>query len=188
VILAAAAFVIGALVVGGVVASRDPAPVASSADAGTPSPIEETPSPSTEPYVNERGGYSVGLPTGWRARGDGPATNLRGPDDEAAVSIGPLDAASLSSASRALLRALREGYEDVEVASRNRQEVAGASARAVAGTAVNRQGARLRFLVIAVRGEGRYFGINVFAPESSDPAQVLPAVQTIVSTFEIARS
>ena len=186
-ILAAAAFVIGALLVVAVVTSRDPAPVASPEEAVTPSPSQEAP-PLTDPYVNERGGYSFELPADWRARGVGQTTNLRGPDDEAAVSIGPVDAGSLSSASRSLLSALREGYESVEVASRNRQEVAGAPARAVAGTAVNLQGARLRFLTIAVDGRGRYFGINVFAPESSDPAQVLPAVQTIVSTFEIARS
>ena len=161
--------------------------MASPEDVVTPSPSAEAP-PLTDPYVNERGGYSFELPAGWRARGLGETTNLRGPGDQAAVSIGPVDARSLGSASRSLLGALREGYEDVEIANRNRQEVAGAPARAVAGTAVNQQGARLRFLAIAVNGGGRFYGINVFAPESSDPAQVLPAVQTIVSTFEIARS
>ena len=186
-ILAAAAFVIGALLVVAVVTSRDPAPVETPGVVATPSPSEAA-SPLTDPYVNERGGYSFELPAGWRARGVGASTNLRGPDDEAALSIGPVDARSVASASRSLLGALREGYEDVEIASRNRQEVAGSPARAVAGTAVNRQGAKLRFLTIAVSGDGRFYGINVFAPESSDPALVLPAVQMIVSTFEIARS
>jgi len=40
-----------------------------------------------EPYVNERGGYALRLPRGWKAEADGPQTLIRSYDRLVAISI-----------------------------------------------------------------------------------------------------
>ena len=42
-----------------------------------------------EPYVNERGGYALLLPRGWKADADGPQTLIRSYDRLVAISIAP---------------------------------------------------------------------------------------------------
>ncbi|MDX6583775.1 MAG: hypothetical protein QOI10_2959 [Solirubrobacterales bacterium] len=58
-------------------------------------PPKETRDPLPErpqewgPYVNERGGYALLLPRGWKAEADGPRTLIRSYDRLVAISIAP---------------------------------------------------------------------------------------------------
>ena len=136
-------------------------------------------------YRNEAGNFSFSHPPEWEVRARDVRTNLKAPGDAAVMSIGPLSAGSLESASDELLTALRDGYERVRVSRRQDSSVGDLPARAVAGRAVNERGARLRFLVIAIEAPEGCFGITVFTPETSDPATVLPPAQAIVSSFRV---
>jgi hypothetical protein len=42
-----------------------------------------------KPYVNERGGYALRLPRGWKAEADGPQTLVRSYDRLVAISVAP---------------------------------------------------------------------------------------------------
>ncbi len=54
----------------------------------TRDPLPERPK-DWEPYVNERGGYALLLPRGWKADPDGPQTLIRSFDRLVAISIAP---------------------------------------------------------------------------------------------------
>ncbi len=54
----------------------------------TREPLPERPK-EWEPYVNERGGYALLLPRGWKAEADGPQTLIRSYDRLVAISIAP---------------------------------------------------------------------------------------------------
>ena len=54
----------------------------------TRDPLPERPK-DWEPYVNERGGYALLLPRGWKAEADGPRTLIRAFDRLVAISIAP---------------------------------------------------------------------------------------------------
>jgi predicted Zn-dependent protease len=143
-----------------------------------------TPVVQTKDFVNERGGYGFSYPEGWKVEADGPRTNLVGPGHEAVMSMGPIPAESLDDASRDLVASINQGYGNVKVRGGDDSAVGELPANAIAGTATNDQGAKIRFLVIAIEDEGRFYAINIFTTESSDPATVLPPAQAIVSSFK----
>ncbi|MGI8774911.1 MAG: hypothetical protein ACR2KQ_07860 [Actinomycetota bacterium] len=160
--------------------ARSPTPL----EEGSPYPSPAEPLVESERFVNKRGGYRFSLPEGWKANKKGPRTELRGPKRVAAMSIAPIKTHSLKKVSRSLVRSIRAGYSKVKVEGRENSPIGELRSRAVAGRAVNERGAKLRFLAIAIKGSKRFFGVGVFTPRSSDPSQVVPAVQTIVSSFE----
>ena len=72
-----------------------------------------------EPYVNDRGGYALLLPRGWKAEADGPQTLIRSYDRLVAISIAPdrSDAAretpieDYASNTADQLRGFKDGFE-----------------------------------------------------------------------------
>jgi hypothetical protein len=73
-----------------------------------------------EHYVNERGGYALRLPRGWRAEADGPQTLVRSYDRLVAISIAadrsdaaretPIEDYATNTADQ--LRGFEDGFED----------------------------------------------------------------------------
>ena len=82
------------IVVAGCGGSGDDSSLPSTVTAPTPPPKEtRDPLPERpkdwEPYVNERGGYALLLPRGWKAEADGPQTLIRSFDRLVAISMAP---------------------------------------------------------------------------------------------------
>jgi ketosteroid isomerase-like protein len=90
-----------ALAIAGCGGSDDETPSSTTTTAPKPPPKETRDAlpgkpEDWQPYVNERGGYALRLPRGWKAEADGPQTLIRSYDRLVAISI----AADRSDAAR----------------------------------------------------------------------------------------
>lgn len=142
--------------------------------------------PQSSRHTNEVGGYSFLRPAGWEVSERGTISELTGPDRDVIVSFGLGPDGSLQGASAAFTASIEEAYDEVEPEGPRREDFAGRPAVVVGGSAVNDAGVAVRFLAITISLERRNYAISVFVADTSDPVQVLPAVEDIVASFEAA--
>lgn len=62
--------------------------------------------------------------------------------------------------------------------------IGGSLSLLVGGTATDTSGRRVRFLQISVGAEPQDYSITIVVPFKSDPEEVLPLVEEIVSSFD----
>jgi hypothetical protein len=140
--------------------------------------------PST--HVNALGGYSFEAPAGWMIQDRGSASRLTSPDQDVVVSFGAGRSGSLDDAVQALVESIRRVYANVNVGARQATEIGLRPAVMVSGSLENAAGVSVRFLGMAVRLGGQNRLIGVFVSQPADPAEVLPAVDDVIGSFEAA--
>jgi hypothetical protein len=126
-----------------------------------------------EPYVNERGGYALRLPRGWKAEADGPQALIRSYDRLVAISIAPdrSDAAretpifDYASNTADQLRGFENGFE----AKGTRPFDHHYEGVEVFGTGTSRDGVDQKASVIVLR-RGEIATITVFLTANAKPA------------------
>jgi hypothetical protein len=174
--------------------SRPPTPSALGPSATTPSvpspslptPSGATPSAQSARHTNEAAGYSFLRPAGWEVSGSGTVSRITSPDRDVTVSFGLGSDGGLGGSSADLAASIRDIYDGAELEGPRRDTIAGHPAVLVGGRAVNDSGVTVRFLAITLRVEDENYAISVFVSDASDPVTVLPAVEYIVASFEVA--
>jgi hypothetical protein len=135
---------------------------------------------------NKHGGYVFDRPKSWRARKEGSATTAFPRDRSVIVTFGRAPNGALRSASSKLLEEVVRSYEDPAVREQAQLDTIGEyQALTIAGEGTTKKGNVVNFLVIAIDAGRRNFGVTVFTPAGSDPIEVLPDVQQVVSSFRL---
>jgi hypothetical protein len=137
-------------------------------------------------HTNATAGYSFLQPPGWEVSESGTVSELTAPDHDVIVSFGLGPQGSLREASSEFTSSIEDAYDEVQLHGSRREEIAGRPAMVAGGSAVNDAEVAVRFLAITVRIEGEIYAISVFVAHASDPVRVLPAVEDIVASFEVA--
>lgn len=174
--------------------SRPPTPSVVEPGATTPSvpspslptPSGATPSAQSARHTNEAAGYSFLRPAGWEVSGSGTVSRITSPDRDVTVSFGLGSDGDLRGSSADLAASIQDIYQGAELEGPRRHTIAGHPAVLVGGRAVNDSGVTVRFLAITLRVEDENYAISVFVSDASDPVTVLPAVEYIVASFEVA--
>jgi hypothetical protein len=154
--------------------------------ASVPTPRGGTPSVQSARHTNEAAGYSFLRPAGWEIFGSGTVSRITSPDRDVTVSFGLGSDGSLRGSSADLADSIQDTYHDAELEGPRRDTIAEHPAVLVGGRAVNDSGVTFRFLAITLRVEEKNYAISVFVSDASDPVTVLPAVEYIVASFEVA--
>jgi hypothetical protein len=146
-----------------------------------------TPSPTvlSERHANATAGYSFLRPVGWEVSDSGTVSELTSPDHDVIVSFGLGPGGELPEASAAFTSSIEDAYDEVRLHEPRREEIAGRPAIVTGGSAVNDAEVAVRFLAITVGIDGETYAISVFVADASDPVRVLPAIEDIVSSFEV---
>lgn len=135
-------------------------------------------------YVNQARGYGFAYPRTWDRHETERVTRITSPDGGIIVSFGLGSPGDLATASSRLLRSLT-GLSDREQIGVRREAIGGFRSLLVSGIATDESGRSVRFLAISIQGESRNYAISIVVPRESDPAEVLPRLEEIVSSFEI---
>jgi hypothetical protein len=159
-----------------------------SAPSPTSPPPSSGPSPivQSERHTNAAAGYSFLRPAGWEVSELGTVSELTGPDHDVSVSFGLGPDGGLWDASADLAASIEDTYDGVLLEGPRREDIAGRPAIVVGGRAVNDAGVAVRFLAITMRVEDENYAISVFVADASDPVRVLPSVEDIIASFEVA--
>jgi hypothetical protein len=141
-------------------------------------------------HTNLLGGYAFAYPRTWTVEDEGAETELATPDGETVLSFGSGETLQVGNGegenpgAHDLLRSLGSIVEP-SVLGTAWQPVAGHRSFLVSGTADNRVGRSIRFLVIAIPGEQPTHAISIVVPAHSDPSRMLPRLERIVASFDI---
>lgn len=150
------------------------------------SPTAQNPTAQDARHTNGAAGYSFLHPAGWDVSDRGTVSELVGPDRDVNLSFGLGPEGDLREASSQFAASIAEAYDEVHLQGSRRESIAAHSAIVVGGTAVNQAGVGVRFLAISIGMDGRNYAISVFVADASDPVRVLPVVEDIISSFEVA--
>lgn len=146
---------------------------------------QASPSLQTRPLVSRKGGFSLRVPEGLRAKRNGRVVRLTSSDHELIVSVGPVSGGQLRAASRAFERQLRATYRGVNVLGRRSDRVDERAALTTYGRARGTGKVRLRFVVVHVKARPSNYAITVFTAAGSDPRRVLPVVNEVAGSFHV---
>lgn len=135
-------------------------------------------------YVNRVQGYGFTYPGTWDLREGARFTRIQSPNGRIVVSYRLWASGDLDVASSRLLDSLANAHTELELIGMTRERIGGSPSLIVSGTATNEAGRPVRFLAITIRGEPLNYAISIFVPRRSDPARVLPVIESIVSSFE----
>ena len=141
-------------------------------------------------HTNLLGGYAFTYPPTWTVEEEGAETELASPDGETVLSFGSGETLQVGDrggelpGGHDLLRSLGSIVEP-SVLGTAWQRVAGHRSFLVSGTADDRVGRSIRFLVIAIPGEQPTHAISIVVPAHSAPSQMLPRLERIVASFDI---
>ena len=150
-------------------------------------PSGATPSAQSARHTNEAAGYSFLRPAGWEVSGSGTVSRVTSPDSDVTVSFGLGSDGGLRGSSADLAASIQDIYHGAELLEGPRRDtIAGHPAVLVGGRAVTDSGVTVRFLAITLRVEDENYAISVFVSDAADPVTVLPAVEYIVASFEVA--
>jgi hypothetical protein len=175
--------------------SRPPTPSVLAPGATTPSvpspslptPSGATPSAQSARHTNEAAGYSFLRPAGWEVSGSGTVSRITSPDRDVTVSFGLGSDGGLRGSSADLTASIQDIYHGAELLEGPRRDtIAGHPAMLVGGRAVNDSRVTVRFLAITLRVGDENYAISVFVSDAADPVTVLPAVEYIVASVEVA--
>jgi hypothetical protein len=136
-------------------------------------------------YENRVQGYGFTYPGTWDLREAARFTRLQSPDGRIVASFRLWASGDLDVASSRLLDSLADAHRDLDLIGMTRERIDGSRSIIVSGTATNEAGRPVRFLAITIRGEPLNYAISIFVPRRSDPARVLPRLESIVSSFEL---
>lgn len=134
-------------------------------------------------YVNGPGGYAFRTPSSWELREVGPLAEIVSPNGDIVITFERRARGSLEEASERLVASLLETRSNSELVGQRRELIANSPALLVSGTATEDTGEAIRFLAITVRGEPRSYAISIIVPAGSNPEQVLPRIEEIVTSF-----
>jgi hypothetical protein len=134
-------------------------------------------------HVNRGGGYRFIYPRAWRLRDTGRTTRVISPDGTIGLSFRPR-AEGERGLSPSSLRPFDPELTDERVIGSRWELIGGSLSLLVGGTATEASGRRVRFLEISVGAEPHDYAITIVVPFASDPAEVLPRIEAIVSSFE----
>lgn len=135
-------------------------------------------------YKGSRGRYSLRYPVGWKVREKGSAVTITHPGRQVTLSAAPARQRRLKDATRELVRALAAQYRGLELAGTDVQSIGGRPAMLVGGTVRDRWDARLRFLVVTVKGERRNVSITVFTRQLK-PSKITADVDAMIESVRI---
>ena len=189
---AATAYIVGLLIGGGLIAALLIAvtiaflPSQAPPSATAPSPNADVALLDPSMHVNELGGYSFAAPAGWVIEDRGSASRLTSPDEDVVMSFGAGRSGSLDDALQALMDSIRRVYANVNVGAPQATEIDRRPALMVSGSLENAADVQVRFLGIAIQLGGQNRLIGVFVSQPADPAEVLPAVEDVIGSFEAA--
>jgi len=134
-------------------------------------------------HVSRAGGYRFVYPQTWGLRDEGRATRVTSPDGTVDLSFRPRpkDERGLSPSS---LRPIDPKLTHERVIGSRWELIGGSLSLLVGGTATDESGRRVRFLEISVGADPQDYAITIVVPFASDPGDVLPRIEAIVSSFE----
>jgi hypothetical protein len=141
-------------------------------------------------HTNLVGGYAFTYPRTWTVEELGAETDLASPDGETVLSFGSGatlqvgDGGGEHPGDQDLLGSFGSIVEP-SVLGTAWQQVAGHRSFLVSGTADDRVGRSIRFLVIAIPGERPTHAISIVVPAHSAPSRMLPRLERIVASFDI---
>lgn len=138
---------------------------------------------ATTDVTSEAGGYRLTVPADWRTTQDGRTTTVVSPGGEAVIRIGAGQAGTLPATAALFFQQVGRNYADVRYLGVEGQQIGDAPALVHAASGVNDGGARIRFLAITVEHQPANLAVAVFTGAGSDPATVLPRVNTVVDTL-----
>ncbi len=135
-------------------------------------------------YENRTGGYRFIYPQTWDLRNDGRFTQVTSPDGTIDLSFQPRPNGTQGLSASPLLRPSDPEHSHERLIGSRWELIGGSLSLLVGGTATDTSGRRVRFLQISVGAEPRDYSITIVVPFKSDPEEVLPLVEEIVSTFD----
>jgi hypothetical protein len=136
-------------------------------------------------YENRVQGFGFTYPRTWDLREGARFTRIQSPNGHIVASYRLWESGDLDVASSRLLDSIADAHPRLELIGMTRERIAGSRSIIVSGTATNEAGRPVRFLAITIRGEPLNYAISIFVPRRSDPARVLPRIESIVSSFEL---
>lgn len=151
--------------------------------ASDPAPELEPSAPEPTPYVNGAGGFAFRAPPSWDLREVGPLAEIVSPNGNIVITFERGARGSLEVASERLVGSLLETRSNSELIGQRRELIGDSRSILVSGTAREDTGEAIRFLAITVRGEPRNYAISIVVPAGSNPEQVLPQIEEIVTSF-----
>jgi hypothetical protein len=141
-------------------------------------------------HTNLLGGYAFTYPRTWTVDDEGAETELASPDGETVLSFDSGETLQAGNGGgeqprdHDLLRSLGSIVEP-SVLGTEWQQVAGHRSLLVSGTADDRVGRSIRFLIIAIPGEHPTHAISIVVPAHSAPSRMLLRLERIVASFDI---
>lgn len=144
----------------------------------------ERPVVPTHTVEPRKGGFSVTAPTSMDVERSARSVYLSTPTKDLVITVGPSGGGSLKASDGRILTSLRTEYRKVRLVSSERIEVNGRTALTTGGQAVNRKGVKLRFVLVTLPAKKVNYSVTAFTAFDSDPAVVLPLVNTVVEGFE----
>ena len=150
------------------------------------SPTTQSPSVESARHTNVAAGYTFLRPAGWDVSERDTVSELAAPDRDVILSFGFGPQGDLGEASTRFAASIGDAYDEVKLQGPRREIIGGHSAVVVGGDAVNQAAVGVRFLAITIRMGGRNYAISVFVADAADPVKVLPVVEDIVASFEVA--
>jgi hypothetical protein len=156
-----------------------------------PGPPGEEAQPNPADFTrrtNLAGAYAFTHPATWVVSESGTSTELESQNGDVVVSFGLGTALGLEAESARLLKSAAVPREDMELIGTSRELIGGSPSFLASGTSTDETGRRVRFLVIAIRGEPSNYTISIVVSAGLDATQVLSRVERIVGSFEILRS
>jgi hypothetical protein len=136
-------------------------------------------------YVNRAAGYRFVYPQAWDLRDEDRVARVTSPDGTIDLSFRPRTDGEGRPALSSLLRPLNQERPHERLIGSRWELIGGSLSHIVGGMATDGTGHRVRFLEISVGAEPNDYAITIVVPFGSDPAQVLPLVEEIVSSFEM---
>lgn len=136
-------------------------------------------------YVSSAGGYRFIYPRTWDLRDEGELTRVTSLDGTIHLSFGPRPSGEHGLSSSPLLGPFDPELSHERVIGSRWERIGGSRSLLIGGTATEATGRRVRFLDISVGAEPQDYAITIVVPFRSDPEEVLPKVEKIVSSFEI---
>jgi hypothetical protein len=144
--------------------------------------------PGYEVHLNEMGRYLFSYPDRWELTTTGDEARLASPDDEVIMTFGIGPSGSLEAASDRVLANVTNPYANVDLVAAETKRTAQGLRSIVAGAdALDAGGARVRFLVITIKGPDTNRAITVRFSPSADPLEASPAIQEIISSFRVSQ-
>ncbi|MDP9067382.1 MAG: hypothetical protein M3N53_03400 [Actinomycetota bacterium] len=143
--------------------------------------------PASEPELsmleNEDGSYEVSYPPGWSPRTSATRTIITSPDGDAVVGVGLGTEGKLQDTARNLLASLRRSYDGLTIDARRSESFGDKRAFLVSGSAKNLSGVALRWLAVSLREGERNFTVTIFSDANARPEQLIPPLESIVSSI-----